>query len=111
MRVQLLTFQGCESAGAARAVLLRTLVSLSVGVRVEEIDLDALDTPRAMRGHGSPTVLVDGAAVGEWVASEGRACRLYRDPDGGLIGHPPESAIRAAIERAVARRAAGDASS
>ena len=101
MRIQLLTFRGCANAGPARAVLLRTLVSLSVPVRVEEIDLDARDTPRAMRRHGSPTVLVNGAAVGEWVTSEGRACRLYRDPAGGLIGHPPASAIRAAVERAV----------
>jgi len=100
MRIQLLTFPGCENAAAARELLARVLASSSSGHAFEEVDTHAAGTPEPYRSYASPTILVDGVAVGGDEPRNGSCCRLYVDDAGRLVGLPSESAVRSALARA-----------
>lgn len=102
MRVQLLYFEGCPNYQE----LLLTLRELLATDRIEEeVELRQVDTPEEAEREGflgSPTIRVNGADVDP--CAEGRRhfgleCRLYRT-DEGVARTPPESWIRAALERA-----------
>src|SRR5215471_3091310 len=96
MRIQLLTFPACVNAAAARALLSRVLATSGNGHGFEEIDTQAADTPEPYRSYASPTILVDGVAVGGGDPRDGSwgacCCRLYLDEDGRLGGLPSETA-------------------
>lgn len=98
MRIQLLTFPGCAHALAARELLDRVLAD--EGLAFEEIDTEAPGAPERYRSYASPTILVDGVAVGGG-ASGPACCRLYLDDSGRkLVGLPSEAAVRAAMAEA-----------
>src|SRR5262249_5581173 len=63
MRVQLLTFAGCQNAEVVRETLRSALASTGIAVPVEEVDTNAPETPERLRGWGSPTILIDGVDV------------------------------------------------
>src|SRR6185369_15850800 len=65
MRIQLLTFPECENAAAARELLARVLATSDIAQGFEEIDTQADGTPEPYRSYASPTILVDGVAVGD----------------------------------------------
>ena len=101
MRIQLLTFPGCANATAARELLSRVLDSTGAGPAFEEVDTHAPGAPERYRSYASPTILVDGVAIGGAAAEHGSCCRLYLDDTGRrLAGLPTENAIRAALARA-----------
>lgn len=82
MNIQLLWFAGCPHVDAARAALSEAMRRAQVSTPVEDIDVSAPGTPAALRGWGSPTVLVDGRDVaGTRGSGDAMACRLY--PGGG----------------------------
>jgi len=95
MKVQLVYFEGCPNADAAREAIQRNLVAASMAVELEEVDTNAADTPAALRTWGSPTVLVDGRDVGGERIPTGTCCRLYDNP--ANRGVPGDAAIRAAL--------------
>jgi glutaredoxin len=100
MRIQLLTFQGCAHAAAARDLLTRVLASSKAEDAFEEVDTHAANTPEPYRSYASPTILVDGEAIGGGGALQGNCCRLYLDDHGRLVGLPSEAALRSALDRA-----------
>ena len=83
VRIQLLTFEGCPLADAAREQLEAALAEVGID-DYEEIDLQAPGTPESLRGWGSPTILVDGADITGQPKGESLSCRVYGGPDGVL---------------------------
>ena len=104
MRIQLLTFPGCANAPVARELLTRVLAG--EGLAFEEIDTEAPGALERHRAYASPTILVDGIAVGG-AAGPGSCCRLYPDDSGRkLVGLPSEAVVRAAVNAGRRRRTA-----
>src|SRR5262245_30450700 len=100
MQIQLLTFPGCANAAAARELLSRVLEASGSDAVFEEWDTHAEATPAAFRGYASPTILVDGVAIGGAELPGDCCCRLYLDEEGRrLVGLPSESALRSALVR------------
>jgi len=100
----LLTFPACVNGAATRQLLLRVLATSGIDHVLEEIDTSAAETPEPYRSYASPTILVDGVAVGGGDPHKGTwggcCCRLYTDEGGRLGGLPSEAAIRSALARA-----------
>jgi mercuric ion transport protein len=80
-RIQLLVFEGCPLADAARRSLESALAQIDAA-EYEEIDLLAPDTPEDLRRWGSPTILVDGKDVAGAPQGQGIGCRVYASPEG-----------------------------
>ncbi len=95
MKVQLLYFAGCPNLEAARQALQSALAAAGLPPDYEEVDTNAPETPEALRGWGSPTVLVDGLDVAGQAQPAGSSCRLY---PGGRA--PSEAMIRDALATA-----------
>jgi len=74
------------------------LSKAGLGVAIEEVDTGSSETPEALRGWGSPTILIDGRDVGG-EAPAGAGCRLYRGEDGEARGAPSAALLQAALER------------
>ena len=105
MRIQLLSFPGCANAPAARELLARVLAG--EGLAFEETDTEAPGTPERFRSYASPTILIDGVAVGGGAVGPASCCRLYLDDSGRkLVGVPSEAAVRAAVNAGRGRRTA-----
>jgi len=79
-KIQLLVFNGCPLADAARTSLQAALDSLDL-TDFEEIDILDEATPDELKGWGSPTILIDGADVTGITKGEGVGCRVYDTPD------------------------------
>jgi len=79
VRIQLLTFEGCPLADAAREQLEAALAELGID-DYEEIDLQAPGTPENLRGWGSPTILIDGADITGQPKGDSLSCRVYDAP-------------------------------
>ena len=99
MKVQLLTFPECSNAAAARAALERALSLAGIRATIEEVDTTAPETPAALKGWGSPTILIDGVDVEGLEAPVTAGCRLYQNSLSRLQGVPPEETLRAALAR------------
>lgn len=95
MQIQLLYFPGCPNVNVARVAVARSLASLGLRCRIEEVDATAEGTPEELRRWGSPTILVDGSDVAGEETPTGAACRLYR----GAGSAPSIAAICAALVR------------
>lgn len=78
--VQLLFFDGCPLADAARANLEQALADC--GMRgYEEIDILDPSTPDDLPGWGSPTILVNGIDISGQPKGDSVSCRVYLGPD------------------------------
>lgn len=91
----------CPHVGDARLLLRRALTEAGLRVQWLEWRRDAVDTPPALRGFGSPTILVhgvdvaeDGSTTRDTVAAN--ACRVYRQGD-RLQGVPALDAVTRAL--------------
>lgn len=95
LTVQFLAFEGCPLADAARGNLQKALEACGVS-GFEEIDILAPEAPDALRGWGSPTILIDGRDITGRPKGESVSCRVYPGPE----RVPDEVSIVAAITRA-----------
>jgi mercuric ion transport protein len=78
--IQLLAFEGCPLADAARANLEQALSHCGIsGYRT--VDIFDPETPDELRGWGSPTILIDGIDVGGQHKGNGVGCRIYPGAD------------------------------
>jgi mercuric ion transport protein len=99
--VELVYDEGCPNVGEARARLLRAFSEAKVPARWQEWRGDEASSPRHVRGHGSPTVLVDGKdVVSRTERLGGRSCRIYPGEDGMLRGVPDVRIIADALRAA-----------
>jgi hypothetical protein len=85
----------------ARPLIRRALVDAGLPAQWREWKRDAADTPTALRGLASPTILVHGADVSVRELARGEseranACRVYRHGE-QMRGVPPLEAIAAAL--------------
>ncbi len=90
-RVELIHFEGCPHAAAARQELRRALEQGGLEPQWSEWDTGADNTPEGYRGFGSPTVLIDGEAVGGGTPGSGMGCAVG--------GAPSAEAILALLQR------------
>lgn len=102
MELTVLAVPGCPNIPVLQQRLAAVLADWP-GVMLQwRVIADAAEAAR-WRMHGSPTLLVNGrdpfAEVGTGPAL---ACRLYRAEDGSLDGAPSLSALRQALEQAIA---------
>lgn len=95
-KIQLLVFDGCPLAHAARNSLRAALESLGLQ-GFEEIDIGDANAPAELRRWGSPTILVDAHDVAGNEKGEAIGCRVYDGPD--RVPTPGE--IASAIRRSM----------
>jgi hypothetical protein len=93
--VELLYFPDCPNLPAARQQLRRALDELGRRPEWIERDVTAPDAPEHVRGHGSPTILVDGKDVTGVEPGNGSSCRVYLGSD--VRGVPALKVIKAAL--------------
>lgn len=98
---------GCPNVDRARAVLTRALQDAGAPAVWTEWCADDPACPEWHRGHGSPTILVNGKDVAPgphpWAPrqkGEGPRCRPYREGD-HVTGVPPAAPLLAAILKAL----------
>ena len=94
----------CPNVHETRA-RIRTALAETVGDRNWfEWDREASETPKALRGYGSPTVLINGLDVDranrEAVPADPNCCRLYENQLGRLTGVPSVESIATLIREA-----------
>ncbi|WP_152670655.1 DF family (seleno)protein [Rubrobacter aplysinae] len=102
MRVELLYFEGCPSAGAAEHNLREALGLEGVRAEVVPVRVETDDAAERLRFPGSPTVRLGGEDA--FPVSEERerwalGCRTYVTPE-GLRGSPTVGMFRSAIRAA-----------
>jgi mercuric ion transport protein len=103
--VELVYDPTCPNVGRTRVHLLEAFTRAKLVPQWSEHLVDDPSTPAHARGHGSPTVLVDGRDVFEAERGAEPRCRLYRDDEGKLTGVPPAKEILLALQRASASHA------
>ena len=83
-KIQFLWFDGCPLAPAARQVLHDALDHLNglIGYSLEEVDLNAADTPGPLKRWGSPTILLDGRDITGAEPGTASHCKVYSGPGG-----------------------------
>jgi hypothetical protein len=99
--IELIFDRECPNASKARDLLRSALAASGLPADWREWDRGAVETPRELRGLGSPTILVGGAdVVGDDLFPSGaNRCRVYPDEAGRLHGVPPLAAVVAALSR------------
>ena len=110
-KVDLVFDVDCPNVDAARCVIRRALVATGFPPVWREWTRDAADTPPALRGLGSPTILVDGTDVSivEGPVTDierSNSCRIYHHGD-ALRGVPPVEVIARALESSSSPRGPG----
>ena len=106
MKIEVLYFDGCPSHERLMPRLRDILGQAGIDTTVDLVHIDSLEAAGRQRFLGSPTVRIDGVDVDPTARDRtdyGLKCRLYRDPDGGQQGVPPD----ALITRAIAGRSDG----
>lgn len=97
LRIQFLSFPGCPNADPARAALEQALDYCGLPVHYEDVDVMDHGTPEALKGWGSPTILVNGADVAGGKPSDQTSCRIYENgtaPDSDQIAIALRAAMR-----------------
>lgn len=98
-RVEVLTFEGCPSEEAARALVDCVATALDLELELASICVDDVGAAERLRFLGSPTIRVDGRDVEPRADARTQytlACRLYRTAT-GLSNLPDEEWIRSAL--------------
>jgi hypothetical protein len=101
MKIELLYFDGCPSYVELLPRLRQLLDSEGIEVKVGLRRIETPEDAERERFLGSPTVRIDGEDVDPSAKDRdefGLECRLYRT-DVGLVRTPPESWIRAKLDR------------
>ncbi|MGH7714350.1 MAG: thioredoxin family protein [Gemmatimonadaceae bacterium] len=93
----------CPNVDEARTLLRTALTETGYSATWREWDREAPETPAALRGLGSPTILVNGTDVSGGADSSAPAdrancCRVYRNGE-RLRGVPALSTVILALRR------------
>lgn len=101
VRIEVLTFEGCPNADAARELVRQAVRSEAVDAEIEFIEVGTPELAQRLRFLGSPSVRVDGEDV-EPLANDrtayGLMCRTYGFGS-VAAGTPPIETICAALRR------------
>ena len=81
MNIELIYFDGCPNAAAARSNIDAALARAGMTASVQVWEQNDPGSPTYARAHGSPTVLVNGRDVTGGVKVTGMACRADGAPD------------------------------
>ena len=104
--VDLVYDSDCPNVDEARALLREALTQLDLIQVWREWKRDDAETPPALRGLGSPTILVNGVDVsgneGEDISERANCCRIYQH-HGRLRGVPELGAVTSAIIQCVGK--------
>jgi hypothetical protein len=99
LRVELLAVEDCAHLEQARRDLETVLRKGIIEVPIQVIYVTSQDDAEFLGFQGSPTIRLNGEDVDPSPRLPiGLSCRLYRDPEGGVVGSPPIELIRAAVE-------------
>ncbi|HKV50038.1 MAG TPA: hypothetical protein VJO52_02460 [Gemmatimonadaceae bacterium] len=90
MRVELITFEGCPHAAAARTNVRTALSAAGLSLPLDEWDRESAAAPAYTRRYPSPTVLVNGRDVsaetgGTRLTEAAAACRAGGAPSVAAI--------------------------
>lgn len=102
MTIEILTFESCPNAQAAKDLVDRVVAESRVDAEVEYTDVPDPAAAKRLRFLGSPTIRVDGRDIEpgadrrtEYVL----ACRIYRTEE-RIAGVPDDRWLRDALEAA-----------
>jgi hypothetical protein len=101
MNVEILTFEGCPNAEAARELAQRIVAELRPDAAVEHVDVADPAAAERLRFLGSPTIRVNGVDIEPGAGERTEyvyACRIYRT-ERGAEGIPDERWLRDALRR------------
>ena len=85
-RIELVFFEWCPNVGLARENLGAALQSAGGDITWTEWDLGSDSTPKDLRSHGSPTVLIGGRDVrGNTLSAAAISCRADGVPSAAVI--------------------------
>jgi|GEM_PF-1139275 len=100
MKIELLYFKGCPNISLARKSLNEAFAKADIPAQWDEVDLNEPNTPKELKGYGSPTILVDGKDVtGIAPSGESLSCRTYYNAKGEITGAPDiEIIVKAILE-------------
>lgn len=95
MKIELVYFEGCPNAEAARKNLRKACSELGLANDWKEWDQEDDSTPQHLKAFGSPSILVEGKDVaGATGNGSEQSCRLYE----GSHNAPDVETIRTAIQ-------------
>lgn len=98
-RIEILTFEGCPNARAARERVARVIADTRMHAEAIEVDVESVDAASFLRILGSPTIRVDGHDIEKGADARAEyvfACRVYRTRS-GVTGVPDEAWLRDAL--------------
>jgi len=99
VNVEVLTFEGCPNAQAARELVARVVADVAPEAEIGEVVVPDVETAERLRFLGSPTIRVDGRDVEPGADARTAyvlACRIYRT-EHGLSGVPDERWVTDAL--------------
>ena len=99
MKIEILTFEGCPNAQAARELVERVVADTRVEADISFVNVPDAEAAERLRFLGSPTIRVDGRDIepgGDDRTEYALACRVYRT-EKGTSGTPDESWLREAL--------------
>ncbi len=99
MKIEVLTFDGCPNAQAARELVARVVADSRVDAEVEYVDVPDPEAAERLLFLGSPTIRVDGHDIEPGADKRTEyvlACRIYRT-EHGAVGMPDELWLRDAL--------------
>lgn len=99
MKIELVYFEGCPNAEAARNNLRKACSQMGSSADWKEWDQKDDDIPQHLKAFGSPSILVEGREVAGAAGdgSQAQSCRIY---EGGQNA-PDVETIRAAIQESL----------
>ncbi len=99
LHVELLAVEDCAHLEHAQRDLETVLRKGIIEVPIQVIYVTSQDDAEFLAFQGSPTIRINGEDVDPQPGLPiALGCRLYRAPEGGLVGSPPIELIRAAVE-------------
>jgi len=99
VKVEVLTFEGCPNAHAARELVESVVAAVGSDAEIVFLNVPDPEAAERLRFLGSPTIRVDGRDIepgGDDRTEYALACRVYRTEQ-GTSGTPDESWLREAL--------------
>ena len=99
MKIELVYFEGCPNAAAARENLRKACVELGLKAEWREWDQNDSTAPAHIKSFGSPSILVDGRDVmgNSGNAHAEQSCRLYEGGQNAPAVETIKTALRESL--------------